>query len=115
MTDDQPLLHQTLGVDDLPAGSLRRVLVHGEPVCVANVEGDIYAVSDTCTHARIPLSNGSLCGRLVVCPWHGAMFDMKTGRAACGPAVDPVRVYRTRIDDGRIIIEPAEPSDGPDA
>lgn len=101
-------LDQSLSVDELPAGSVRRVQVKGEAVCVANVEGEIYAVSDTCTHAEISLSGGDLRGRQVVCPWHGAMFDLKSGRPTCGPAVDPLRTYRTRIEDGRIIIEPEE-------
>jgi len=101
-------LDSTLSVDNLPPGAVRRVYVQGEPVCVANVGGSIYAVHDICTHARVSLSDGDLCGRQVVCPWHGAMFDMKTGRATCGPADAPVQCYSVRIEDGRIVVEPRE-------
>ena len=96
---------------DLPPGEVKRVEVGGEPVCVANADGTVYAVSDTCTHANISLSAGSLAGRQIVCPWHQAMFDMKTGRPTCGPAIDPVRTYAARIEDGTIIIEAAAPEE----
>ena len=90
---------------DLPPGRLKQVTINGERICVANAGGEVYAVSDTCTHARVPLSDGYLEGRQVVCPWHGAMFDLKTGRPTCGPAADPLRRYRVRIDSGRIVVE----------
>lgn len=93
--------------DALPPGAILRVEVAGEPVCVANVEGTVHAVSDTCTHAHISLSGGGLAGRQIVCPRHGAMFDLKTGRATCGPAVDPLRVYAVRRAEEVFIVEPA--------
>ena len=93
-----------LALAELPPGEVRQVTVGEEPVAVANVDGDVYAVHDICTHARVPLSDGPLAGRQIVCPWHGAMFDLKTGRATCGPAVDDLRCYHTRIEDDTIII-----------
>lgn len=80
-------------LQEVPPGTVRAYTLAGERICVANVEGRLYAVSDSCTHAQIPLSDGCLDGRQVVCPWHGAMFDLQTGRATCGPAVDPLRCY----------------------
>lgn len=96
--------HATLALSELPPGEVRQVKVNDEPVAVANVDGEIYAVSDVCTHARVPLSDGPLAGRQIVCPWHGAMFDLKTGRATCGPAVDAVRCYQTRVEDDTIFV-----------
>ena len=93
-----------LPLADLPPGSVKQVHVDGEAVCLANVDGEVYAVSDTCTHARVPLSGGSLAGRQIVCPWHMAMFDLKTGRATCGPAVHPLRVYNVKVEGERIIV-----------
>lgn len=100
-----PTIHQ-IPLSDLPPGALKQLHIAGEPVCVTNVDGQIHAVSDTCTHARIPLSGGSLNGRLIICPWHGAMFDLKTGRAVCGPAVHPLHVYATRVENDTIIVDP---------
>jgi 3-phenylpropionate/trans-cinnamate dioxygenase ferredoxin subunit len=96
----------SLPLADLPPGALKQVHIDGQAVCVANVDGQVYAVSDTCTHARIPLSGGSLEGRQVVCPWHGAMFDLKTGAATCGPASTPLRTFAVTVDSGTITIRP---------
>jgi nitrite reductase/ring-hydroxylating ferredoxin subunit len=95
---------------ELPPGRLRQVQLNGEPLCIANTGEGIYAVSDTCTHARVPLSDGYLEGRQVVCPWHGAMFDLATGRPTCGPAVDALRRYEVRIEGERVIVGRAVPA-----
>lgn len=94
-----------LPLADLPPGTVKQVKLNGEHICVANVGGRVYAVSDSCTHARVPLSDGYLEGRQIVCPWHGAMFDLETGRPTCGPAVDPLRCYAARVEQERVIIE----------
>src|SRR5437016_2905395 len=78
-------------LSELPRGTVKFVELDGERICIAHTNEGVYAVSDTCTHARAQLSDGHLEGRQVVCPWHGAMFDLATGRATCGPAVDPLR------------------------
>jgi 3-phenylpropionate/trans-cinnamate dioxygenase ferredoxin subunit len=94
----------TFPLADLPAGAIRQIEIDGKKVALANAGGEIYAVSDTCTHARIPLSGGCLEGRQIICPWHHAMFDLKTGRATCGPASDPLIVYPVRVDNGTITV-----------
>ena len=111
-----PFLHDgPIRVEEVPPGSLRTVHVKGRAVCLANVEGRLYAVSDTCTHAQISLSGGALMGRQVICPWHGAMFDLETGRATCGPAEDPVRTYPVRVDEATGVIEIDVENPNPDA
>ena len=92
-------------IADLLPGTLRQVKIDGQTVCLANAGGEIFAVSDTCTHARVPLSDGYLEGRQVVCPWHGAMFDLKTGQPTCGPAVSPLRRYNVRVTQETITVE----------
>ena len=47
----------------------------------------------------------ALEGRLVICPWHGAMFDLKTGRAVCGPASHPLDVFTVRVEGGTATVE----------
>ena len=90
---------------DLPSGAVKQVKLGDVPVCLANVGGEVFAVSDTCTHARISLSGGCLEGRQIVCPWHGAMFDLKTGRATCGPAYGDLQTYKVTVDSGVITVE----------
>ena len=95
----------TFPLQDLPPGKVQRIDLDGdEAICLANVDGEIYAVSDRCTHAAVPLSGGPLVGRQIACPWHGAMFDLKTGHATCGPATDPVRCFTVRVENETIHI-----------
>jgi nitrite reductase/ring-hydroxylating ferredoxin subunit len=54
---------------------------------IANVDGDFYAIGNSCTHAGGDLSKGSLEGKIVTCPRHGAKFDVTTGKVVSGPKV----------------------------
>ena len=90
---------------DLPPGTVKQFTLAGEKICVANADGRIYALSDSCTHAQISMSDGCLDGDQIVCPWHGAMFDLKTGVATCGPATDPLRCYKVTLQGQHAHIE----------
>jgi nitrite reductase/ring-hydroxylating ferredoxin subunit len=68
-------------------------------VLVCRVEGALHAVDDRCTHAMAPLSAGRLRGGKVMCPLHGASFDVATGAHGGPPAAVDVRVYELRSDD----------------
>lgn len=91
---------------DVPPGSLLGVeLDDGTEVCIANIEDEIYAFQDRCSHRDFPLSNGELIDdHQVQCAWHGARFDVKTGRALCLPAVKPIRTYEVKVEDGAIFV-----------
>ncbi len=93
-----------LSLQKLAPGQIRRVLVGKEPVAVVNVEGEIFAVADTCTHANVPLSGGFLEGHKIVCPWHYAMFDVRNGAVLSGPACDRLRCFAVTIDGGKITV-----------
>jgi nitrite reductase/ring-hydroxylating ferredoxin subunit len=71
-------------------------------VAIANVEGDLHAFDDTCTHQQCSLAEGELDGTVIECPCHGSQFDVITGEAVNGPAVDPVDVFQTRDEDGQL-------------
>jgi nitrite reductase/ring-hydroxylating ferredoxin subunit len=93
-------------VADLPAGSLRAVtLPGGDRVCVANVAGDVYAFADECPHAAFPLSAGELLADgTVLCAWHGARFDARTGAVVAGPAPSGVATYQVTIRGDTILV-----------
>ena len=95
-------------VDDVPEGELLRVeRGDGEPVCLANLGGEIVAVSDTCTHQDFPLSMGALLpDGTIECAWHGARFDCRTGAVRRLPADEPLPVYDVRVRDGAIYVGP---------
>lgn len=71
-------------LSQLPPGALLAVtLPSGTRICLANVEGDVFAVRDSCPHQAFPLSEGTLLpGGVLECAWHGQRFDCRTGRAA---------------------------------
>jgi nitrite reductase/ring-hydroxylating ferredoxin subunit len=70
---------------EIPAGSIREVLVAGQAIALANVAGTVYAISGTCLHRGGPLGEGQLEGKVVTCPWHGWQFDVTTGKAVQNP------------------------------
>ena len=79
--------------------------VGGERIAVANVEGAFHAFGNTCTHRQCFLALGELEGTVVTCPCHGSQFDVTTGEVLRGPALEPVRSYATRVDDGALQID----------
>src|SRR5262245_17119360 len=101
-------IHQVAVAADLPPGSARRVEVEGRPLALFNVDGTFYAIDDVCTHAEAPLSEGTVQGTCVVCPWHGAEFDLCTGKALTPPAAEDVRCYKVTVSDGNLLVEIGE-------
>lgn len=92
---------------EVPEGELTGVEAEGVLVCLANVEGAVYAFADKCSHRDFPLSNGELdtdeC--TVSCEWHGARFDVRTGAALCLPATRPIPVYPCRVEDDAVYVD----------
>jgi len=73
-------------------------------VLLCNVGGQHHAVSNVCPHSRMPLSEGSLRGFTVICPLHGARFDVRTGACLAGPATSDLAVYPVRVENGQVIV-----------
>ena len=94
-------------LDDLPAGTARVVRDGWLAVGVYNLDGDLYAVEDRCSHDDGPLCEGDWDQETcrVVCPRHGATFDLATGAALTLPAYQPVEVYPVQIVDGVIRVD----------
>jgi len=84
---------------DIPEGE--SVRVQGSvAIAVFNVDGDLYAINDTCTHQDASLSDGWLEGCAVECPLHAACFDLRTGRPSGPPAKKPVRTHEVHVVEG---------------
>ncbi|NJR12967.1 Rieske 2Fe-2S domain-containing protein [bacterium] len=84
------------------------VYLNGQQVALFNVQGKMFAISNRCSHARGPLSEGTVemdahtC--TVTCPWHYAKFDLQSGRVVDGIANAPVTTYRVDVREGRIYV-----------
>lgn len=87
-------------------GELRAVESEaGRPsVLVANVNGELFCTGNTCTHYGASLNRGVLlCGaKAVACPWHAAIFDLRTGRPLSGPGLKGIPVYPVAVTNGRL-------------
>jgi 3-phenylpropionate/trans-cinnamate dioxygenase ferredoxin component len=91
-------------LDDLDEGELIAVEIDGEPVCLAKVDGTVYAFTGTCTHIGGPLQEGELDDDVVTCPWHGAQFNVRTGKVLRGPARQDIQTYSVRLEDDSILV-----------
>jgi len=90
---------------DIPPGAKKIVEVDGVEIVVVNLNGVFHALEDVCTHDGGPLGEGKLEGCALVCPRHGAKFDVRTGAALTMPAVEPAPTYAVRIQDGDVLVE----------
>jgi 3-phenylpropionate/trans-cinnamate dioxygenase ferredoxin subunit len=84
---------------------MTRVMAGGVPVLLCNVDGELYAVEDVCTHDGGALDGGELEGPRIMCPRHGAFFDVTTGKALTLPAITPLPTYPVRIDGDDVFVE----------
>jgi 3-phenylpropionate/trans-cinnamate dioxygenase ferredoxin subunit len=106
VTDDQFVPVARLA--DLPDGELIAVdAPDGQPVCLVNSGGAVYALHDNCSHQAFPISAGALMDDgTIECPLHGARFDPRTGRVCVGPAVDDLVRYAVRVERDTILLGP---------
>jgi len=88
-----------------PPGNLLGVRVEDNAVVIANVNGDLYALRDVCSHQDFPLSDGEMDGTEIECIYHGAKFDVCSGRATGLPAIAPVKTYNVEVRDGEIFVQ----------
>jgi 3-phenylpropionate/trans-cinnamate dioxygenase ferredoxin subunit len=92
-------------VEDIQPGKKEIFDVDGIPVVIVNLEGEFYALEDVCTHDGGPLGEGAMEDGQLICPRHGARFDIRTGAALTMPAFEPAPTYEVKIQDGDIYVE----------
>ena len=91
---------------DVSSGELAVFDVEGVRIAIANANGRFFAIDDTCTHAQCSLAEeGTLEGTVVTCGCHGAQFDVTTGAVLAPPALEAVKAYPVRIDQGNVVVE----------
>jgi len=90
--------------DEIPPGAIREFQLDGKTIALANVEGKLYAIDNTCLHRGGPLGQGELEGKVVTCPWHGWQYDVTTGKVAVNPAVG-VTTYVVEIRGDDVFVD----------
>lgn len=96
-----------LPASDVPKGEIRAAtLPDGNVIALYNVDGEIYATQDRCTHGEASLSEeGTLTGKIVECSWHFGTFDVTTGDPGLTPCEVPLKTYTVKVIDGMIYVE----------
>jgi len=90
---------------EIAPGATKQVEAGGLGILLCNAGGNIYAIEDVCTHDGGPLEQGELEGECIVCPRHGATFDVRTGDALTLPAVVPVMTFPVTIEGDDVFVE----------
>ena len=98
-------MERVIGTDELKSGERRSIFIDDIPALVVRIETDYFVIEDVCSHDGQPLTTGPLQGCSIICPRHAARFDLKTGKALCMPATEPIRIFRTEIRDGAVWAE----------
>jgi len=80
-------------------------VINGQPIALFNLDGEYYAIEDLCTHQGLPLSDGSIEGNEITCPYHGAKFCIKTGAVMSPPAFEDLPVFEVRTVDGVVQVK----------
>jgi 3-phenylpropionate/trans-cinnamate dioxygenase ferredoxin subunit len=91
--------------NEVAPGGARLVNVKGKDIALFNVGGTFFALDNRCTHEEGPLVEGEIEGHEVTCPWHGATFDVRTGKVLCPPAYEDLRCYSVRVRGSDIEVE----------
>jgi nitrite reductase/ring-hydroxylating ferredoxin subunit len=94
---------------EIPPGAGRGFAVGRYEVAVFNIDGDFYAIENSCPHQGGPLADGWVEGALVTCPWHGWCFDVRTGKMTLGDFAQVPR-FEVRVQGGELYVatEPFE-------
>ncbi len=92
-------------ISAIAPGTTHRIERDGEAILLCNVDGAIYAIDDACTHDGSEFDTTELDGCRIMCPRHGAMFDVTTGEALSLPAILPLRTHPVRIENDAVFLD----------
>jgi 3-phenylpropionate/trans-cinnamate dioxygenase ferredoxin subunit len=91
-------------VDDLDEGGRLFLEIDQKPIVILRIAGEYYAIADVCSHDDGPVGEGTLEGYEIICPRHGAHFDIRTGKVLALPAFVDIPAFPVRVVDGQLEI-----------
>ncbi len=91
--------------DEVPEDDVIGIDIAGKSLALYQVEGEIYATDNICTHGNARLCDGFLEGHEIECPLHQGKFDIRNGKAMCAPLTEDVRTYPVKIEGSRVFID----------
>jgi 3-phenylpropionate/trans-cinnamate dioxygenase ferredoxin subunit len=102
-TDDLEYI-PVAAVGEISEGERLFIEIDGKPIVILNIAGKYYAIADVCSHDDGPVGEGTLEEYEIVCPRHGAHFDVRTGRVLALPAFVDIPAYPVRVNGDQIEI-----------
>ena len=112
--------HAVATVDEIPPAGRKIVEVGGRSIGIFNVDGEFFALRNSCPHEGGPLCRGVRCGevtsdmpgeyrysrpgQILRCPWHGWEFDIRTGQSWCDPTRVRARPYTVSVQPGTRLV-----------
>ena len=90
---------------DVPDEGAIRVELDGKPICIALSGGEVFALSDVCSHADVALSEGDVEDGKIECWLHGSLFDRRTGEPSGLPATRPVPTYPVTVEGDDVLVQ----------
>ena len=97
--------HKVATTSEILDGEVKAFVVENMQIAICNRNNNFYAFRDECSHEEYPLSDGDLEGDNIVCMYHGAEFDIKTGEDLCLPATEPIDVFELKIEGDDILVK----------
>ena len=92
-------------VDAIPEDDVIGIDTEGKSFALYQVDGEIYATDNICTHGNARLCDGFLEGHEIECPLHQGKFDIRNGKAMCAPLTEDVKTYPVKIEGSRVFVE----------
>jgi 3-phenylpropionate/trans-cinnamate dioxygenase ferredoxin subunit len=92
-------------VDDIPEGAFRAYEINFTRLVIAHTDEGFFAFADECSHDSEPFGRGELTDHEIVCPRHGARFDIRTGAIKAPPAVAPIDTYEIKLEGNDILVK----------
>src|SRR5689334_5575095 len=97
--------HMACRAQDVGEGEVRGIELPGFPrLAVFNIDGEFLVTQDLCTHAQAWLSEGTVEGDVIECPFHGGKFDVRTGAALCRPPKRPLQTFDVQVVDDEVMV-----------
>jgi 3-phenylpropionate/trans-cinnamate dioxygenase ferredoxin subunit len=101
---DQVKFLKIAALTEIPENERLFLEINDLPIVIYSLNGDYYATGDVCTHDGGSIGEGQIEGNEVICPRHGARFDIKTGKVTRFPAVEDIPSYPVKIEDGYLYL-----------
>lgn len=91
--------------DSVTESSSLTTEVDGYPIVIVPCGNEIFAVEDRCSHDGESLAGAEVEACEIICPRHGARFCLRTGDALTPPAYEPIRTFKVKVENGRLLVE----------